>query len=245
MEDMINIREYISMIKRRKWLILLILVLSVGVGVFKTYRNNKAYVPMYVANTKIRVNVAKSNPGVGLSPATTSQNQNISNTYINLATSKATLNEIKNTVGLETPPSGLISAVPEEANTEFINVTVTHTNPKTAQKIADAFPTAFNNELIRMIGIDCIDVIEKAETPKVPIPKPSDKSIIKFGIVGVVLAIFAVLLLEFMDNKITTPKDVEDNWGLPLLGVVPYDDPKEQKKRNKKINKKQNGLEVN
>ena len=38
-----------------------------------------------------------------------------------------------------------------------------------------------------------------------------------------VISIFVVLLLEFLNNKIVTPKDVEEHWDIPLLGVIPYE----------------------
>ena len=52
----------------------------------------------------------------------------------------------------------------------------------------------------------------------------------KMLIVGAVISIFVVLLLEFLNNKIVTPKDVEEHWDIPLLGVIPYEKPQKHKK---------------
>ena len=30
------------------------------------------------------------------------------------------------------------------------------------------------------------------------------------------------ILMEYLNNKIVTPKDVEEHWQLPLIGVVPH-----------------------
>lgn len=236
MNESINIREYISMFKKRKWIILLILLASIGAGVLINYKREKSYIPLYQSNTRIRVNSMKNIPEQGFSPGLTSANQNIATTYLNLAKSKNTLNEIKNTLDLKISIEALsskINVVTDESNAEFINITVTDTDPAMATTIANAVPTAFNNELIKTINLDCIQVIDLAVDSKIPLPQASSNITIKLGIVGVVVAIFVVLLLEFLNNKIITPKDVEQYWDEPLLGVVPYDKKKHPRKSKK------------
>lgn len=236
MEDSLNIREYISMFKKRKWIIILILLSSIGAGALLSYFRNKSIVPQYQASTRIRINTAKSMPEQAFSPAITTMNQNISTSYLGLAKSKSTMEEVKQTLGLEMQAesiSSLVSVVADESNTEFITITATHTNPKTATNIANAMATAFNNELIKTINLDCIQVIDKAVEPKVPVPKAKSLATMKFAVVGVVVAIFVVLLLEFLNNKIVTPKDVDQYWDIPLIGVVPYDKSKKNLKKKK------------
>lgn len=240
MSESINIREYISMFKKRKWIILIILLTSIGAGALITYKRNKSMVSQYQASTRIRINTAKTMPEQGFSPAVTSMNQNISGSYLGLATSKSTMEEVKNKLGLEIPAesiSSLISVVADESNTEFVTITATHTNPKTAMNIANAMPEAFNKELIKTINLDCIQVVDKAVEPKLPIPQAKSSATVKFAIVGVVISIFVVLLLEFLNNKIVTPKDVEQYWEAPLLGVVPYDKQRHPRKSKKRMDK--------
>ncbi|MGL5750066.1 MAG: YveK family protein [Paraclostridium sp.] len=236
MNEGINIKEYISMFKKRKWIIILIMLASIGAGVLLTYRSNKSYIPIYQSHTRIRINTAKNMPEQGFSPGVTSMNQNISNTYLSLAKSKSTLNEIKNTLGLEMSIEALsskIDIVADESNAEFVNITVTDTNPAMATTIANAVPTAFNNELIKTINLDCIQVIDLAADSNVALPQPKSNKTLKLAIVGLVISMFVVLLLEFLNNKIVTPNDVEQYWDAPLLGVVPYDKKKHFRKSKK------------
>ena len=243
MSDSINIREYITMFKKRKWIIALILVLCLGLGIALNIKKNRSYVPMYQSYTRIRINTSKNNPEQGFSPAVTSLNQNVSNTYLNLATSKSTLQEVINKLGLQMAPEALksrISISADESNVEFVNITVTDTNKEMATKIANTLPAAFNNELIKTISLDCVQVIDKAVDSNQALPQPKSKIAIKMVLVGVVISIFIVLLLEFLNNKIITPDDVEKYWDAPLLGVVPYDKQRHPRKKNKKSK-----LEVN
>lgn len=235
MEESINIREYISIFKRRKWIIIVILLISLGCGVFLTYIRNKSYIPQYETSTRIRINSSKSTPEQGFSSAVTTLNQSISSTYLSLAKSNATLQEVINTLGLDKTPeilSSQISVSADESNSEFVTIVVRDTDPQLATKIANTVPTAFNNELIKTIKLDCIQVIDLAVDSKEPIPPAKSKAAIKLGIIGLVVAIFVVLLLEFLNNKIITPKDAEEYWGIPLIGVVPY---QKSSKNNEKI----------
>ena len=36
--------------------------------------------------------------------------------------------------------------------------------------------------------------------------------------------------IVLLNNKIVTPKDVEEYWEIPLLGVVPYEKPQKEKR---------------
>lgn len=222
----INIKEYITMFKRRKLIILLIMSISLVFGFVLKYKNEKNQIPIYQTSARIRINTAKNNDAIGFSPATTSLNQSISSTYLSLAKSKYTLNEIKKILKSDLDPEAIgakYNLTPDASNSEFVDITVTDTDPIRAVKIADAVPKAFNNELIKTINLDCIQVIDKAQEPKYPLPGVKSSAHKKMLIVGAVISIFVVLLLEFLNNKIVTPKDVEEHWDIPLLGVIPYE----------------------
>jgi capsular polysaccharide biosynthesis protein len=41
------------------------------------------------------------------------------------------------------------------------------------------------------------------------------------AVLGVMIGLFVVFLIEYLDNKIKTPQDIEKYLGLPILGVIP------------------------
>ncbi len=41
------------------------------------------------------------------------------------------------------------------------------------------------------------------------------------GVLGLMLGMFLVFLLEYLDNTIKTPEDVERYLGLPVIGTIP------------------------
>ena len=72
------------------------------------------------------------------------------------------------------------------------------------------------------IDVGTVSVVDKAEVPEKP-SWPSIKSLTALGLVlGVILSLSFGLLLEYMDNTIKFPEQVQKSVGLPVLVHVPY-----------------------
>ena len=44
------------------------------------------------------------------------------------------------------------------------------------------------------------------------------------GVLGIMLGIGLVFLVEYLDNTIKTPEDIERYVGLPVLGIIPMNE---------------------
>ena len=238
MGETINIREYLDIFKKRKLIIFIILLIFMLVGGLLQFKHDKSYIPTYSSTVSVRINTAKNtkskkkdkdekdNTNYYDSPLTNSTlNQSIATSYYSLATSKRVMTELIKKLDLQGTPetvSSGITVTTQENIPEFIDIRVTNTNSKLAQKIANTMPEVFNNELKKVIGLDCVEVLYDASEPLIN-AKPKDNTFRNLTLVGIVLAIFVVLLLECLDNKIVTPDDAEKYWGLPVIGIIPYE----------------------
>lgn len=237
MGETINIREYLDIFKKRKKIIFIILLIFMLVGGLLQFKHDKSYIPTYSSTVSIRINTAKNTKSnekddeeyntnyYNSSLANSTLNQSIATSYYSLATSKRAMTELIKKLDLQETPETVSSGIivtTQENIPEFIDIKVTNTDPGLAQKIANAMPEVFNDELIRVIGLDCVEVLYNA-SESLANAKPQDNTFKNLTLVGIVLAIFVVLLLECLDNKIVTPDDVEKYWGLPVIGIVPYE----------------------
>ena len=235
MGDSINLKEYVDMFKRRKGIIILVMLVCLVMGAYKTYRNYISYKPTYSSTVTVRINTAKnfkqseedeedgSNQYTDpYSSYNISQNQNIASSYSTLATSPNVYSIVASSLKISPADVGSISAIQREDMMEFIDITVTSNSGEIAKKVAERVPEAFNQELINMIGIDCVQVIYKASEGTL-IPRGKDVTLAKYAVMGLVLSIFLVLLRECLDTKIVTPDDVVKYWDYPLLGTIPMD----------------------
>ena len=60
MGETVNIREYIDMFRRIKWIVIITILICLAFGGYKTYKNYVSYVPMYKSKITIRINSMKS-----------------------------------------------------------------------------------------------------------------------------------------------------------------------------------------
>ena len=245
MGDSINLKEYVDMFKRRKGIIILVMLVCLVMGAYKTYRNYISYKPTYSSTVTVRINTTKnfkqseedeedgSNQYTDpYSSYNISQNQNIASSYSTLATSPNVYSSVASSLKISPADVGSISATQREDMMEFIDITVTSNSAEIAKKVAERVPEAFNQELINMIGIDCVQVIYKASEGTL-IPRGKDVTIAKYAVMGLVLSIFLVLLRECLDTKIVTPDDVVKYWDYPLLGTIPMDVENKKGKKSK------------
>ena len=232
MEQSINIREYIDMFKRRKLIIILVMIASLALGAYKTYQNYISYVPTYTSSITVRINTSKNikkdnkddEDGYVDSYSTynVAQNQNIATSYKSLASSPNVINIIAGTLKISSSDVGSISVTQREEMAEFIDISVVNKNKELAKKVAEIVPEAFNEELIRLVGYDCVEVVYEASEPAL-IGRSNYNVIAKYAMMGMVLSIFLVLLRECLDTKIVTPDDVNKYWGYQLIGTIPLD----------------------
>lgn len=64
-------------------------------------------------------------------------------------------------------------------------------------------------------------IVDRAMIPSSPIGPNKKRSVVMAFIVGIMLGSGITILLEFFDNTIKTPDDVQTKLGVPLLGALP------------------------
>lgn len=261
MQETVNIKEYLDIFKRRKWIIIIVILISLGLGGYITYRNYNSYVPTYASNVTVRINTMKeyeaelekekqklkdeeneddyysssksekseleekTNLYNSYSSGAEIKNQNIASSYVGITQKEQFRKKVSALSGIKVSQLGSIVATQNEDMPTFVDIKVVASSPEITKKVVEAAPQAFNEELINLVKSDCVEVVYEPTTPRL-IPRGKDFTLLKCLGVAIVLSIFLVLLVECLDTKIKTPKDVEKYWDLPLIGVIPMDDKK-------------------
>ena len=78
-----------------------------------------------------------------------------------------------------------------------------------------------------------ISIIDRAETPRSPVSPNKKLNLIMALIVGIFGGVGLCFFLEYLDNTVKGPEDVEKLAGLPSLGVIPYLPPEGMKKKKR------------
>ena len=219
-EEVIDLREYLSIIKK-KWFIMAILcVVCVAASTVYSFFIAK---PVYQAETTLIVKTEKTE---GTNTVTSDQiktTQQLAVTYGEIIKSRKVLDDVIKNLDLDESYgqlSGKIS-VSTVSDTQIIKVSVQDTNKSNAAKIANEIPKVFAKEAIRIADANGVEVIDKAQTPVNPVSPNKKMNILIAGVLGVTIGLFIIFIIEFLNTKIKTPQDIEKELGLPLLGVIP------------------------
>lgn len=222
MEETIDLKEYFQIIKKRAWIIALITSVAVVISAIISFF---VLSPVYEASSTLIVNSDKAPGTEVITGDQINVSEKLAVTYGEIIKSKVVLDEVCEKLGISggyQEISDKITVSPVN-DTQIISVSVQDTNPKRATDIANAIPKVFTKEAKRITKANNVQVIDKANVPKAPIKPNKIMNIAIAAVLGIMISLFVIFLLEYMDNKIKTPQDIEKHLGLPLLGVVPHE----------------------
>jgi capsular exopolysaccharide synthesis family protein len=150
--------------------------------------------------------------------------------YVDLATSRATAQDVIDELGLKVAPASLIGSitVTQPLDTVLIKVGARAATPREAQQLADAWvralkhqvdqvenPTGTSTQALRVVPI------ESAALPAQPV-SPNTKRNVGLGFVGgLVLGIAYALLRSQLDRKLRRAEDIEAEFGVTVAASVP------------------------
>ena len=223
MEETIDLREYFAIIKKRFWIIALITVVAMVVsGVISFFMLS----PVYEAKSTLIVNTEKNEETQMITGDQFTVTQKLAVTYGEIIKSRTVLEDVISNLKLDSKYeqlAGQITVSPVK-DTQIISISVQDTNPKKARDIANEIPKVFEKEVKRITKANDIQVIDKAILPQGAIKPNKMMNVAIAAVLGMMIGLFVVFLLEYLDNKIKTPQDIEKHLGLSVIGVIPNED---------------------
>lgn len=220
MEETIDLKEYFHIIKKRAWIIVLITVLAMlASGIISFF----VLSPVYETKTTLIVNSEQTNETNTLTGDQLNVTQKLTLTYGEIIKSRAVIDEVIKSLKLDMKyedVSKMITVSPVK-DTQIIAISVQDTDEIRATDIANSIPKVFTKEVKRITKANSVEVIDKAIVPENPIKPNKVMNVAIAAVLGVMIGLFIIFVLEFMDNKIKTPQDIEKHIELPILGVVP------------------------
>ena len=220
MEETIDLKEYFYIIKKRAWIIALITVVAmISSGIISFF----VLSPVYETKTTLIVNTEQVNETNTITGAQLNVTQKLTLTNGEIIKSRTVIDEVIKSLKLDMEygqVSGMVTVSPVK-DTQIIAITVQDTNPQRAADIANTIPRVFTKEVKRITKANSVEVIDKAVVAENPIKPNKIMNIAIAGVLGVMIGLFIIFVLEYMDNKIKTPQDIEKYIELPILGVIP------------------------
>ena len=111
--------------------------------------------------------------------------------------------------------------------TGILYVKVRNADPKIAYTLTNKILELAPAELERVVVRGTATIIDPAEMPTSPSSPNIPRNTVLGAFIGFILAVIFVFLADLFDNTIKTADELEKNFGLPVLGMIPSIEPRE------------------
>jgi capsular polysaccharide biosynthesis protein len=220
-----ELRRYLSIIRRRLLLIVAIVIAALAAGWLITPQTDSytASATLYVGSTSLDVRPysgeVTGDRVVGF--------DRIIKTFTALLPSQTVTRAGIEQAGVDRSAGSVTAATTatQIENTNLIQLSVTDSDPRVARALANGVSDAFVEQVNDIEPSDqrdqVISVYEPAKTPAAPDPSNLLRNLALAGLLGLVIAGSVVALLEHLDISFRSVDDVERRLELPVLGVIP------------------------
>ncbi len=215
----INLQELFNIVKRR---LLMIAVITIVAGIVGMILNNTSIVPFYQSSSRIII-------GADVESRKTLQVIVRDSAILDLVVKE--LNLSKSAEAL----AGQISVASVDGS-QVVNISVVDTDPEQAALIADTTAKIFQEEVPKIVGQDYIRSLSKAKVNPLPINQKNNNKVFMAIIGGLVVGIGLAFLLESLDDRIHSEKEIESMLGVQVLGKVSKVNKRNIKKKNSHSN---------
>lgn len=219
MEETISFKDLFLIVRKRLTMIIGITFIVTLISAIVSFY---FITPVYQSSTQILVNQKREQGVVNAGDVQT--NLQLVNTYNVIIKSPAILEKVKDQLKLDMSVQQLTNkvTVAAEKQSQVISITVEDTKPELARDIANTTAAVFQAEVTKIMNIDNVTILSKADVVKgqSPVkPRPVINIAIAF-VVGLILSGGLAFLLDYLDNTIKGEQDIETILGLPVLGVI-------------------------
>jgi len=223
----VELRRYLHLLRERWALIVACVVVGAVIG-FATTNRTHLYTTsseLYVGTSTLAQNQNELYAEPGLNEVVT--------TFAEMIPTPAIAERAVALTGVDRSPSTVAAETKTAviSGTTLIEVVVTDPDPAVAQKLANGMANAFATQADTYVpgaspGPGSVPyeptyVFRQAAYPGAPLSDGLSRHVALGAVLGLIVAVLAVLLLDYLDIRVRSAGDVEGRLGLPVLAAVP------------------------
>ena len=213
-----ELKDYIRILRRRGWLIVLLAVLTAGAA----FAFSKMQTPVYEASARLLIT---SRPDFGQTQAARELRRDFA-TYLRSSLRAA---DVIEELQLDMTPFELLGDAEIAASTSenVVQVTVENTNPELAKQIARTWAEQliiWRDEQNAALREEDRIKAQLLDEPTVALDRPQTTiNTAAGGVFGALLGVVVIFLLEWIESGIVRrPEDVERYLDIPVVGTIPH-----------------------
>lgn len=227
-----NLRDYLLVLRRRKWIGVLVLLITLGTSATLTTLATPLYestATVFVGPQAIGVNEATASSEVQISLSIA---ERLTKTYARMIRSLTVAQKAVEDSDLIQSPQYVLNhlQVIPIPDTTLIELRVRDPDPVQASNMANAMSGAFvviAAELTTPGGADDTNPIvpvrlfERAEVQTEPVSPNASRNLVLAAVLGLVAGLGLMFAAEYLDVAIRGPEDIERLVHLPVLALIP------------------------
>ena len=193
--------------------------------------------PKYESTTKIMVSNKQDNNT--LTSADMQTSTQLTKDYAELIQSRTVLEGVIAQLNLDMTYKEMLNKVSVETSSDsrIVSISVTDEDPYTASEIANAVRDMAAEHIQSVMDIEAVNVVDTANIPNEKASPSLAKNGVIGGLLGVIIAMAAVIIIYLTNDTIKVEEDVERYLGLSVLGSIPFSE-KESRSKKKKSRKR-------
>ncbi len=106
-------------------------------------------------------------------------------------------------------------------NTQVMEIKVKSTNPAQAKQVLEQILIETPSKIIETVEAGSVKTIEGTYLSDGPVSPNKRMNTLIAGVLGILAAVFIVVVRFLLDNTYKTELDIQNDLGLPVLGVIP------------------------
>lgn len=218
-----ELQQYLSILRKRWTIVVAITLLSTIASGLISYFVIK---PTYKSDISVIIQKTDTidSKNAALNYSDVLLYQQLVKTYSEFARSRTVAEHAIEKLNLNIKPDqllGMISVAPK-GNTEFLTITVKSNDAQQAMEIANQLAWSLKAVSTNIKKSDNVQILDSALIPTSP---DSPRLLLNVAVaffLGLMLAIGIIFIIEYLDNTIKTPEDIEKLIDIPVIGTIPY-----------------------
>ena len=234
MNESLTIQQIFRVLLKKWWIILISVIVCGSVAfAYSTY----VVAPQYTSIGTLIVNNKQSKEATAININDINASQKLVNTYAIILKSNAFVNRVKEKINLDYTVSQIQSMVTYSSvnNTEVLAVSVVSENPEHSAVIAETVLDLATEEIGKYAEVGSVKILDHANLPVSPSSPNIPLNTLIGILLGAILSVLMIFVTEMMDTRIKSADDLGDRYSLPVLGVIPSAEHKEENKNDKTV----------
>lgn len=218
-EIVIDLRDLLSHLLMKVWMIVLggILAAGIGYGV-----SNYVLTPQYTSTTQLYV-MGKTQSISELTLSDFQIGSQLTSDYMIIIKSRPVMEEVIENLSLDVDYRGLrsIMDITNPSGTRILAISIRYPDAYMAKEIVDEIARVACKRIQETMELEQPHIFEYGYVESYPSSPNVKKNTLLGGIVGSFLVVGILILMYILDDSINSPEDVERYLGMSTLGTIP------------------------